>query len=113
MELKPVDGAGNVYLVLGSVIAAGIDGLERDARLPEPTTEDPSALPPDVRERRRVRPLPASLSEAVGELERSKIVRRAMGDMLFDAFVATRRGEIAAFQDLDEDAIIRAHRWRY
>lgn len=113
MELKPVDGAANVYLALGSVIAAGLDGLERDARLPEPTTEDPSTLLADVRERRGVRPLPASLSEAVGELERSKIVRRSMGDMLFDAFVATRRGEIAAFGELDEEAIIRAHRWRY
>jgi glutamine synthetase len=112
-ELKPVDGAANPYLVLGSVIAAGIDGLERDARLPEETTEDPSALPAAVMKRRRVRPLPSSLSESVEELERSKILRRAMGDVLFDAFVATRRGEIEAYHDKDEAEVVRAHRWRY
>jgi glutamine synthetase len=113
MEVKPIDGAGNPYLVLGSLIAAGIDGLERDARLPEPTTEDPAALPASVKKRRRVRLLPSSLPESVAELERSKIVRRGMGDMLFDAFLATRRGEIEAFHGKDEDEVVRAHRWRY
>jgi glutamine synthetase len=113
MEVKPVDGAGNPYLVFGSLIAAGIDGLERDARLPEETTEDPSTLPASVKKRRRVRRLPSSLREAADELERSKIVRRAMGDMLFDAFLATRRGEIDAYDGKDENEVVRVHRWRY
>ena len=44
LEIKPVDGGGNPYLVLGSVVAAGLVGLERDMRLPEPTSEDPASL---------------------------------------------------------------------
>ena len=41
------------------------------------------------------------------------VLREAMGDMLFDSFVATRKGELAAFEGLDDDAVVRAHRWRY
>jgi glutamine synthetase len=113
MELKPVDAAGNPYLVLGSVIAGGISGLEQELSLPEPTTEDPSEVPEDRREAMGIRPLPRSLREAIEELERATVLRRAMGELLFESFLATRRGELKAFEDLDPEAIIRAHRWRY
>ncbi len=113
MELKPVDGSANPYLALGAVIAAGVAGLDRGARLPEPTTEDPSGIPAARRRRAGIRQLPASLEEAVAELERSALLRAAMGDTLMDAFLATRRGELATFAGKDEEEVIRAHRWRY
>ncbi|HWO69296.1 MAG TPA: glutamine synthetase family protein [Actinomycetota bacterium] len=113
MELKPVDGAGNPYLVLGSVLAAGAEGLARELRLPEPTTEDPAAIPSARARRMGLRRLPGSLAEAVAELERSEVLRGAMGEVLFGAFLATRRGEIEAFAEMDEEAVVRAHRWRY
>jgi glutamine synthetase len=113
MELKPVDGAANPYLALGATIACGIAGIERGAMLPEPTMEDPSALPAAVKRRRRVRRLPRSLPEAIRALERSNTIRSAMGDMLFDSFVATRRGEVAAFEGKSDEEVVAAHRWRY
>ena len=66
MELKPVDGAGNPYLVLGSVIAAGLAGIEREASLPEGTTLDPGSLPAKELRRLGIRRLPTTLGEAVG-----------------------------------------------
>jgi glutamine synthetase len=113
MELKPVDAAGNPYLVLGSVIAAGLDGLERDLSLPRPTTDDPSEIPADRWEEMGIRPLPRSLREAIGELEGSAMLRRGMGDLLYGSFLATRRGELKAFEGLEPEAVVRAHRWRY
>ena len=113
LEVKPVDGSGNPYLVLGSIVAAGLDGLERDLRLPEPTIEDPTSLSAAERRRRGIARLPSSLGAAIAELERSAVLREAMGDMLFESFVATRRGELAAFDGMDDDAVVRAHRWRY
>ena len=113
LEIKPVDGAGNPYLVLGSVVAAGLDGLERDLRLPEPTTEDPASLSAAVRRRRGISRLPSSLDVAIRELEGSSVLREAMGDMLFDSFAATRKGELAAFDGMDDEAVVGAHRWRY
>jgi hypothetical protein len=32
--------------------------------------------------------------------------------VLFGAFLATRRGEVAAFEGKDPEAVVRAHRWR-
>ena len=113
LEVKPVDGSGNPYLVLGAIVAAGLDGLERDLRLPEPTTEDPASLSAAERRRRGITQLPSSLGGAIRELERSTVLREAMGDLLFDPFVATRKGELAAFDGMDDDAVVRAHRWRY
>ena len=113
MELKPVDGAANPYLAMGAMIASGIEGIERGAGLPEPTTEDPSSLPAAVKRRRRIRRLPRSLLESVSALERSRTIRAAMGDVLFDAFLATRRGEIEVFAGMSDDEVVAAHRWRY
>ena len=113
MEIKPVDGASNPYLVLGAVVATGLDGLERELRLPEPTLADPSSIPAAQRRRMGIARLPSSLDAAIRELERSSILREAMGDMLFDSFVATRRAEAAAFRGMDDEAVVRAHRWRY
>ena len=113
LEVKPVDGSANPYLALGAIVAAGLDGLERDLRLPEPVTVDPASLSAGERRARGVAQLPSSLAAAIAELERSTVLREAMGDMLFDSFVATRKGELVAFEGLDDDAVVRAHRWRY
>jgi glutamine synthetase len=113
LEVKPVDGSANPYLALGAIVAAGLEGLERDRRLPEPVTVDPGSMSAAARRKGKVTQLPSSLGAAVAELERSTVLREAMGDMLFDSFVATRKGELAAFDGLDDEAVARAHRWRY
>lgn len=113
LEVKAMDPAANPYLALGAIVAAGIDGLERELTLPEPVTDDPASLPATLRRQRGIRQLPSSLGGAIGELERSTILREAMGDVLFDAFLATRRGERDAFEGIDPADVVRAHRWRY
>ena len=113
LEIKPVDGSANPYLALGAIVAAGLDGLERDLRLPDPVTVDPGSMSATARRKGKVTQLPSSLGAAIEELERSTVLREAMGDMLFDSFVATRRGELQAFEDMDDEAVARVHRWRY
>jgi glutamine synthetase len=113
LEVKAMDGSANPYLALGAILAAGIDGLERELSLPEPVAEDPASLSPSRRKRLGIRQLPSALSEAIRELERSAVIREAMGDVLFEAFLATRRGEAEVFETMDPAEMVRAHRWRY
>jgi glutamine synthetase len=113
LEVKSMDPAANPYLALGAIVAAGIDGLERDLSLPEPVLDDPADLDEQARQRLGVRQLPATLGEAIKELEGSEMLRQAMGDVLFDAFVATRRAERDAYEDMDPEEAVRAHRWKY
>jgi glutamine synthetase len=113
LEVKAIDPAANPYLALGAIIAAGIDGLERERTLPEPVTDDPASLTAARRRALGIRRLPSSLGAAIRELERSSMLREAMGDVLFDAFLATRRAERAAFEKMSAEDAVRAHRWRY
>jgi glutamine synthetase len=113
VEVKPVDGTANPYLAVGALLAAGLHGLDAGERLPPSTEEDPDGLPDDVKAERGVRRLPASLPEAVKELAASSVLRDAMGEFLFETFLATRRGEVEQYAGLDDDELIRRLRWRF
>ncbi|MEX0985795.1 MAG: glutamine synthetase family protein [Actinomycetota bacterium] len=113
IEVKPVDGTANPYLAVGALLAAALHGLDAGAHLPPSTEEDPDSLPADVKVERGVRLLPATLPEAVERLAASSVLREAMGDFLFETFLATRRGECEAYAGLDDDELIRRLRWRY
>jgi glutamine synthetase len=113
VEIKPVDGTANPYLAIGGMLAAGLDGLGRELRLPPSTEEDPTTLSREVLAERGVRQLPSSLPEAVEQLAASSVLREAMGEFLFETFLATRRGECDECAGLDDDELIRRTRWRF
>jgi glutamine synthetase len=113
LEVKAMDAAANPYLALGGIVAAGLDGLERELSLPEPVLDDPADIPARKRRSMGIRQLPDSLSAAIKELERSTLLREAMGDVLFDSFLATRRAERDVFEGKPAEDVVRAHRWRY
>lgn len=113
VEVKPVDGTCNPYLAMGSLLAAGLDGIRRGAELPPPTVEDPSELSPEEQAARRMRQLPASLPEATDHLAASSVLREAMGDLLFETFVATRRGDAEHQADVADEDLVRRFRWRF
>jgi glutamine synthetase len=113
LEVKAMDPAANPYLALGAIVAAGIDGIERSLTLPEAVVDDPASIAAARRRSLGIRQLPSSLGDAIKELEGSSLLRDAMGDVLFDAFLATRRGERDAFEGADPDVAVAAHRWRY
>jgi glutamine synthetase len=113
LEVKCFDLAANPYVVVGSVIAAGLAGLDGAARLPAETVGDPAGLPAEELDRRGIRRLPQSLAAATRCLEDSAMLREAMGDALFEAFVAVRHAETALFADVDPAAIVAQTRWRW
>jgi len=113
LEVKCFDLAANPYLVAGSVIAAGLAGLAEGARLPAETNGDPVALSEQELARRGIARLPQSLPEAAGHLERSQVLRQAMGEPLLQAVLAVRRGEAGLFAGLSPEEITARTRWRW
>jgi len=113
VELKLVDGAANPYLVLGAIIAAGIDGLDRGLRLPPPVSADPAELSEEERRAGAVERLPETLAAAAEALAASAAIEAGMGGFLHECVVAVRRGEAAAAAGLSEAELIESHRWRY
>jgi glutamine synthetase len=112
-EVKCFDASANPYLLAGAVIAAGMAGIERELELPDEVTADPASLAEDELSARGIRRLPQSVDEAVSYLEKSDVLRDAMGPMLFGPFVAVRRAEAKAFAGQEPDEVAAAHRWRY
>jgi glutamine synthetase len=113
LEIKCFDLAANPYLVVGSLIAAGLAGLRSGATLPPETSGDPVGVQAADLADPGARRLPQSLGEATGHLERSSVLREAMGDPLFEAFLAVRRGEAELFADVSADDIVARTRWRW
>ena len=113
LEIKCFDLAANPYLVAGSLIAAGLAGLRSGATLPPETSGDPVGRPAADTAGPGPRRLPQSLAEAAGHLERSAMLREAMGDPLFDAFLAVRQAETELFDEVSADDIVARTRWRW
>jgi glutamine synthetase len=113
IEIKCFDLAANPYLLAGSLIAAGLAGLRAGATLPAEFSSDPAGLPPGELDSLGIRRLPQSLPEAAGHLERSTIISEAMGDPLFEAFLAVRRAEAELFAEASPDEVVAQTRWRW
>jgi glutamine synthetase len=93
IELKPVDVTANPYLALAAVLAAGMDGMERDLDPGQPTTVDPATLSDEERTSRGIRPLPASLDESLDSLETDDVLIEALGEPLVRTHVAVARAQ--------------------
>ena len=113
LEVKCFDLAANPYLIVGSLFAAGLSGIEGGATLPAEVEGDPAGLPDGDLAARGVRRLPQSLSEAIGALEACDLLRTAMGEPMVEAFLAVRRAEIELFSGASPADIVARTRWRW
>ncbi|MEZ5101688.1 MAG: type III glutamate--ammonia ligase [Thermoleophilia bacterium] len=79
IEDRTVDGSCNPYLAAAAILAAGLDGIERDLDPGEPNTDNLYAASYEDLVARGLRTLPANLLEATHELKGSDVLRRAFG----------------------------------
>ncbi len=98
LELRCPDPSCNPYLAFAAMLACGIDGIERDLPLPEPVEENLYHFTDDDLKRRNIPTLPATLGEAVEEMERDDVVREALGDHVFERLIEAQRSEWNAFR---------------
>jgi glutamine synthetase len=113
LEVKCFDLSANPYLVVGALLAAGLAGVAAGGVLPGEVSGDPVALAEAELAERGIRRLPQSLGEACVLLEASDVLREAMGDPMFEAFLSVRRAEIELFADATPAEVVAATRWRW
>ena len=77
----------NAYLVIGGMLAAGLDGIERGLA-PPPLCTGNAALDESYTK------LPATLADAVDVFQGSAFLRRAFGDRFVDHYTLSRRAEL-------------------
>ncbi len=93
MEFRCPDPACNPYLAFAVMLAAGLKGVEEGYKLPEPIEDDIFKMTPAERESRGIESLPGSLGEAISATEKSDLVREALGDHIFEKFIANKKIE--------------------
>ncbi|MBA2239963.1 MAG: glutamine synthetase [Solirubrobacterales bacterium] len=104
VEIRVGDGAANPHLVIGAILFAGLDGLRRKLKPPEPLVGDAYAMGSDE----QGESLPLSLADSLDALEADETLRRAFGPELVDTFLTMKRFEIERYRqhvsdwDLDE-----------
>ena len=86
----------NPYLAIAAQLAAGIAGLEEKLELVAATSGD-------IYENKAAEDLPNNLRDAATQLENSKMLRAAMGDVVVDHYVRAARWEQEEFDRVVTD----------
>jgi glutamine synthetase len=113
LELKSSDASANPYIALGGVMAAALDGIERELDPGEPVNEDPGNLTETQRAKRGIRRFPETAAEALAELEKDEVLMTALGAPLGNEYLKVRRAEAAAYAENDTAYELEQHFFKY
>ncbi len=84
LEYRSPDPACNPYLAFSVILAAGLAGIENNYEAPDPTVAPAH--------------LPTTLADALDAMERSALVKDALGDHVFAWFLRNKRHEWDRYQ---------------
>jgi glutamine synthetase len=112
-ELKPCDPSCNPYLALGALIAASLDGIERQHKPPAAVTVDPAGLSEEERERLGAERLPLMLDDALVALEADQVLLEMLGEPLAREFLLVKRAEWDSFKDQGLEFELDQHFYKY
>ena len=93
IEFRSPDPACNPYLAFSVMLAAGLEGIEKGYQVPDPIEENVYEMTEEERRKRGIGTLPANLLEAIQLTEKSEMVRKALGDHVFNAFIKNKKIE--------------------
>ncbi|GAB5047410.1 type I glutamate--ammonia ligase [Thermodesulfovibrio sp. TK110] len=93
IELRSPDPACNPYLAFACMLNAGLTGVEKKYKLPEPVEKDVYHLDPDERKALGIDNLPGSLIEAIEYAEKSELLRETLGDHIFTNLIESKKKE--------------------
>lgn len=97
LEYRAPDPACNPYLTFAVLLAAGLEGVEKGYDPGPPVEENVFEMPAAERERRGIGALPGNLYEAIILAEKSDLLRRALGDHVFDKLIENKKREWREF----------------
>ncbi|MFP5501235.1 MAG: glutamine synthetase family protein, partial [Candidatus Sericytochromatia bacterium] len=93
VELRSPDPTTNPYLAFACMLAAGLDGVKRELEVPTPIEEDLYHMGSEERADRHIENLAGSLAEALEALKADTVIKEALGDHVFERFVAAKTQE--------------------
>ena len=93
VEVRCPDPSSNTYLAFAAMLAAGLDGVEKELELADPVEESLYAMAAERIEEHGIRELPGTLGEALDELEKDEVICAALGDHVLTHYLEAKRDE--------------------
>ncbi|MEM8932179.1 MAG: type I glutamate--ammonia ligase [Acidobacteriota bacterium] len=103
-EVRMPDPSCNPYLAFAVMLAAGLDGIERELDAGAPVNKNIFSMSQREKRRLKIASLPGNLSDALDKLEKDKVIQAALGEHITSHFLAAKRQEWA-------DYISHVHPW--
>ncbi|RME08354.1 MAG: type I glutamate--ammonia ligase [Anaerolineae bacterium] len=98
-ELRFPDPSANPYLAFAAMLAAGLDGIDNDLPCPPPLNNvNIWHLTAEERAAQNIEELPGSLADALRVLEGDDVLRAALGEEMYAAFVRAKWAEVEAYR---------------
>jgi len=104
IEVRSPDPAANPYLALALMLRAGLDGIEKKLKLPDPIDRNIYIMTDEERLEAGIPSLPESLKEAIDELLQDDIICDAMGDHALAHFIELKEIEYDMYRT-------QVHQW--
>ena len=98
VELRCPDPSCNPYLAFTVMLKAGLEGIKKKIEPPDPVEEDVYEFDDQKLAKFYIRTLPASLGEAVEELEKSHLAKDALGDYALEKYLEGKKSEWNAYR---------------
>lgn len=93
VELRSPDPACNPYLAFAVLLTVAIEGIKNGDMPPNQTGENIYVMSPEEREQKGIVSLPGTLNEALYELKRNQLIKKALGEHIFNEFVTAKEKE--------------------
>lgn len=93
IEFRSPDPSCNPYLAFGTMLAAGLDGIEKKLECPDPIRENIYEFTEEKRKQNNIQNLPSSLKAAVEHLKTDEVVQNALEDHIYQKFVQAKDHE--------------------
>ncbi|HGE70841.1 TPA: glutamine synthetase [Candidatus Poribacteria bacterium] len=92
-EFRSPDPACNPYLAFAVMLAAGLEGIEKGYKLEPPVERNVYEMTEEERKEYGIKTLPASLADAIALTEKSELVRKTLGDHIFEKLIENKKME--------------------
>ncbi len=93
IEFRSPDPSCNPYLAFAMMLGAGLEGIDKKYELPDPIEEDIFEMNPAERRGHGITDLPGNLYAAILEAEKSQLVKKILGDHVFNKFIENKKIE--------------------
>ncbi|WP_164668907.1 type I glutamate--ammonia ligase [Virgibacillus doumboii] len=98
VEVRSVDPAANPYMAMAVLLASGLDGVKHELTPPTPVDRNIYTMDKAERIENGIKDLPATLMDALSELDKDPVVVEALGGHLHEHFMEAKEIEWDMFR---------------